>query len=97
MATILRLPRFLGGGPRTEKIPADKWDNEMEVLRSVGEWLAELPDDQARFRALTYWMWRLKSGDSPKVNEWVEDFAEQSAADVAERSGFAVVKKGQPE
>jgi hypothetical protein len=88
---------MFGGGPRAERIPAEKWDNEADVLKSVGEWLAMLPDDQAKFRVLTYWMWRLKSGDSPKITEWVEDFAEQSAADIAERTGFAVTKKGQPE
>ncbi len=97
MATILRLPRFLGGGPRTEKIPADDWDTELLALRSIGEWLATLPTDEARFRALTFWMWRLKSGDSPRITDWVDDFAEQSAAQIAERTGFAVTKKGKPE
>lgn len=94
---VIKMPRLFGGGPRTERIPSDKWDNEVDAIKAIGEWLAVLPDDESKFRALTYWMWRLKSGKSPQITEWVDDFAEQSAADVAERSGFAVTKKGTAE
>jgi DNA-binding transcriptional LysR family regulator len=91
---VIRMPRIFGGGPRTERIPSDDWDAEVNAMKAIGEWLATLPDDESRFRALTYWMWRLKSGKSPQITDWVDDFAEQSAADVAQRSGFDVAKKG---
>lgn len=39
-------------------------------------------------RVLAYFMWRLKSQDRPRLEEWVESVAEQSAVDVSRRYGF---------
>lgn len=85
---VIRLPKIFGGGPRPEREPAPNWDNETEAMRCIGEWLATLPDDEAKLRILTYWMWRLKSGHAPKVSEWVDSIAEQSAVAVSRRHGF---------
>lgn len=86
--SVVRLPRFLGGGPRPDREPAPNWDKETEVMRCVGEWLAQLDNDEARFRVLTYWMWRLKSGETPNISAWVDTVAEQSAVELSRRAGF---------
>ena len=85
---VIRLPRMFGGGPRPDAQPASDWDQEAEALRCVGEWLAQLPNEEAKFRVLTYWMWRLRSGDTPSIQKWVDDVAEQSAVTLAKRTGF---------
>lgn len=86
--SVVRLPRFLGGGPRPEREPAPNWDKETEAMRCVGEWLAYCDDDESRFRVLTHWMWRLKSGKSPNIEAWVDTVAEQSAVELSRRAGF---------
>jgi hypothetical protein len=86
--SVVRLPRFLGGGPRPDREPAPNWDKETEAMRCVGEWLAQLDNDEARFRVLTYWMWRLKSGEAPNISAWVDTVAEQSAVELSRRAGF---------
>lgn len=86
---VIKLPSFMGGGPRPEREPAKGWDKESEALRCVGEWLSTVDSDEAKLRILTYWMWRLKSGDSPKVTDWVESIAEQSTMMVSKKHGFS--------
>lgn len=95
MDRVIRMPRIFGGGPKPDAQPAPDWDLETEVMRCVGEWLAQLPTEEAKFRVLTYWMWRLKSGDTPQISKWVDDVAEQSAVTLAKRSGFAAGDDGE--
>ena len=85
---VINLPRFLGGAKRPEREPAPDWDSETEAMKCVGEWLATVKSDEGKLRILTYWMWRLKSEDSPRVTEWVDSIAEQSAVMVSRRHGF---------
>ena len=85
---MIRFPRILGGGPSTNKQPADGWDVELQAMQGMAEWLATIPSPEGQFRALSYLMWRLKSGEAPKIDEWVESIAEQSAVTVARQHGF---------
>ena len=85
MADVLRMPRFLGGR-RAPQVPLH--DPEVDAMGGIGQWLAGLPDDDARFRCLAYWMWRLKSGKSPQIAAWVDEIAEECAIDLGGKSGF---------
>lgn len=85
---VIRMPRMFGGGPRPDKQPADDWDKELEAMRSVGEWLATLDDPEARFRVLTYWLWRERSDAAPRIQQWVDAVANQSAGDLSAKHGF---------
>lgn len=86
---LVRFPKFMGGGPRVDREPAPDWDKEAEAIRCVGEWLAGLDTQEQRLRVLTYWMWRLKSKDDPKVEVWQDSIAEQSTMIVSKRHGFS--------
>ena len=85
---VIQMPRFLGGARRPKVEPAPDWDHEMYALQGIGEHLASIPTKEGQFRALTYWMWRLKSGDRPNVEDWVDSIAEQSAVKLAGETGF---------
>jgi len=85
---VVRLPRFMRSGPRTDTAPAPGWDEELHAMTGIAEWLATIPTKEGQFRALSYFMWRLKSGDSPNIENWVESVAEQSAVKVAQEHGF---------
>lgn len=87
--SVIRMPKIFGGGPRPEREPAKGWDPETEALKCVGEWLATVPTTEQKLRILSYWMWRLKSQDDPKVEVWVESVAEQSTMMVSKRHGFS--------
>jgi hypothetical protein len=67
--------------------PAQEWDHELVAMQRIGEWLGQLTEAQ-QLRVLAYFMWRLKSHDRPRIEEWVESVAEQSAVDVSRRYGF---------
>jgi hypothetical protein len=67
--------------------PAPEWDHELVAMQRIGEWLGQLTEPQ-QLRVLAYFMWRLKSEDRPRLEEWVESVAEQSAVDVSRRYGF---------
>jgi|GEM_PF-3182307 len=87
---LSRLPRFLGGGRRPQ-FEADvelRPDAEMQALVGIGEWLSTLDTDEKKLRALTFHMWRLKSNDTQKVDDWVTSIAEQSTMIVSKRNGF---------
>jgi hypothetical protein len=86
--SVLRFPRFLGGASRPEKEPAPGWDTELQAMQGIGEWLATIPSDEGKYRALAYFMWRLKSGDTPNITQWVDSIAEQSAVKLAQEHGF---------
>ena len=85
---VIKMPRMFGGTSRPEREPAPDWDAELTAMRGIGEWLATIETKEGQFRALSYFMWRLKSGDAPKIEEWVESVAEQSAVKVAQEVGF---------
>lgn len=85
---VVRLPKMFGGGPRLEKEPAPGWDAEGQALLHIGEWLSQIPTKEGQFRALSYWMWRLKSDEAPNIQDWVESVAEQSAVKLARENGF---------
>jgi DNA-binding transcriptional LysR family regulator len=57
-------------------------------MKAIGEWLAQIPDKEARFRVLTYWMWREKSGHDPRVEEWTDAIAEECTERVGAELGF---------
>ena len=57
-------------------------------MRGIGEWLATIESDEGKLRALSYFMWRLKSGESPRVDDWVNSIAEQSTMIVSKKHGF---------
>lgn len=83
--SILRWP-----GRRVSKDnlePAPEWDHELVAMQRIGEWLGQL-DEAQQLRVLAYFMWRLKSQDRPRLEEWVESVAEQSAVYVSRRYGF---------
>lgn len=87
---VLRFPRFLGGARRPQ-FEADvelKPDMEMQAIVGVGEWLATLETEEQKLRVLTLHMWRLKSGDTQKIDDWVTSIAEQSTMIVSKRNGF---------
>jgi len=87
---VVRLPRFLGGARRPQ-FEADvelKPDAEMQALVGIGEWLSTLDSDEKKLRALTFHMWRLKSGDTQKIDDWIHSIAEQSTMIVSKRNGF---------
>lgn len=88
MGDVFKLPRILGGGRRIEKEPAPGWDPEMEALRCIMEWLAMLPTKEAQLRVLAYAMWRLKSGDEPRIDAWVQNTAEECAEKVGREVGM---------
>ena len=71
--------------------PAPDWDAEMVAIQAIGEALCSLDTEQEQFRALTYWMWRLRSQDHPEVNRWEtmqKNVAQQSAEQIAKRMGI---------
>jgi hypothetical protein len=72
---------------KADKEPAPEWDHELVAMQRIGEWLGQLTEAQ-QLRVLAYFMWRLKSQDRPRLEEWVESVAEQSAVDVSRRHGF---------
>lgn len=87
---VLKFPRFLGGARRPQ-FEADvelKPDMEMQAIVGVGEWLATLETEEQKLRVLTLHMWRLKSGDTQKIDDWVTSIAEQSTMIVSKRNGF---------
>jgi hypothetical protein len=86
--SVVRLPRFLGGGPRPEKEPAPGWDTELQAMQGIGEWLATIPSDEGKYRALSYFMWRLKSGDRPNIEAWIDTVADASAVQLAKKHGL---------
>jgi hypothetical protein len=86
--SVVQLPRFLGGARRPDREPAPDWDTELSAMRGIGEWLATIPSDEGKLRALSYFMWRLKSGDGPRVEAWVDSIAEQSTMIVSKKHGF---------
>lgn len=61
----------------------------MQAMQGMEEWLATVPTEEGKLRVLSYFMWRLKSGDSPRVTEWVESIAEQSTMIVSKKHGFS--------
>jgi hypothetical protein len=81
---IIKFPRFLGGN----EIPEEKRYDETEVLRHVGQWLAQLGSEEEQFRVLAYWIWRLKSKDYPTVEAMMENVTEESAEKIGTRLGF---------
>lgn len=87
MGVIQMMPKFLGGRPRTDQTPAPGWDKELRAMQAMAEWLHTIPDKEGKYRALSYLMWRLKSGDI-RVEDWVESIAEQSTMKVAKEHGF---------
>lgn len=76
--SVIKLPRFMRSAQRE---PADNWDSEIEAMRAVGEWLAQI-DEKAQARVLSYWWWRVRDGKSPMVDKWVVATAEECADDV---------------
>ncbi len=86
--SIVRFPKFLRSGVRPDRIPADGWDTELQAMQGIGEWLATIESDEGKYRALAYFMWRLKSGDRPNIEQWVDSVAEQSAVTLAQKHGF---------
>lgn len=73
-------------GRKRNPVPAPDWDKEMEVMNGVGQWLSELPSDEAKFRVLTMWMWRLKSDDAPKkITAWIEATADSCVEQLGTR------------
>ncbi len=81
--------RKIFGASRPEREPHPDWDVELSAMRGIGEWLATIPTEEGRLRALSYFMWRLKSGDDPRVESWVESIAEQSTMMVSKKHGFS--------
>lgn len=75
---------------RSKARPADDKPvyEETEILHRIGEWLSHLETEEEQFRALTYWMWRVKSKDHPTFGDWQDSIAEQSAEIVGGRTGF---------
>lgn len=69
--------------------PAPDWDPETEAIQRIGEWLSHIPTDEGKFRALAYWLWRLKSSDRPEVTKWVEAVADESVETLGGRHGFS--------
>lgn len=86
---VTRFPRLFGGGPRLEPQPAPGWDVETQAIMHIGEFLTTIPTKEGQYRALAYWMWRLKSGDQPHIEDWVHSVAEECAVKLATESGFA--------
>jgi hypothetical protein len=86
MAVIF--PRFM----RRPQIQPDKQlapSAELQAMMAIEEWLATVESEEAKLRLLSYFMWRLKSGDSPKITDWVESIAEQSTMIVSKKHGFS--------
>ena len=74
---------------RSEQEAGPGCDPQSEAINFIGQWLSTLPTQDQQFRVLTYWIWRLKSGDDPKkIYNWVTSFAEQSTVEIAGRTGF---------
>lgn len=82
------MPRFLRGARRPAEDPPMGWDNEIRAIEGMAEWLAKIESKEGQYRALSYLMWRLKSGDNPRMEDWVESIAEQSVMKVAREHGF---------
>lgn len=90
MGVIHMLPRFLGGARRPQ-FEADvelRPDPELQAMIGVGEWLSTLKTEEQKLRVLTVHMWRLKSGDAQRIEDWVHSIAEQSTMIVSKRHGF---------
>lgn len=88
--SVLRFPRLFGGARRPQ-FEADvelKPDKEMQALVAVGEWLSICDTEEQKLRVLTLHMWRLKTGDTQKIDDWVTSIAEQSTMIVSKRNGF---------
>ena len=79
---------MFGGTSRPEREPAPDWDSELTAIRGIGEWLATIESNEGKLRALSYFMWRLKSGDDPRVETWIDQIAEQSTMMVSKKHGF---------
>jgi hypothetical protein len=82
------MPRFL----RRPQVAPDKqlaMSVEMQAMAGMEEWLATVESEEGKLRVLSYFMWRLKSGDSPKITDWVESIAEQSTMMVSKKHGFS--------
>ena len=75
----------MGGGIRPE--PERKY-TEVQIIEGVGNWLAHADSLEEQFRALAYWMWRLKSGHDPRMDAMVENIAEECAEQIGEKVGF---------
>ena len=86
---IIKFPRFLGGGPS----PDERQYEETEVIKNIGLWLAQLDTEEEQFRVLAYWMWRIKSKDSPRAEAMIENIAEESAEIIGVRTGFGRAKE----
>ena len=85
--TVL-FPKFL----RRPQLEPDKqlaMSAEIQAMSAIEEWLASVPTEEGKLRVLSYFMWRLKSGDSPRITEWVESIAEQSTMIVSKKHGFS--------
>lgn len=85
---VIAMPRFL----RRPQIEPDKQiapSSEMQAMAGIEEWLATVETEEGKLRVLSYFMWRLKSGDSPKITDWVESIAEQSTMMVSKKHGFS--------
>ncbi len=89
LMAVIRIPRFMGGGPRPAERPIGRRDKEIEAMEGIDEWLSQLSSDESKLRVLAYFMWRLKSGDGSNMALWVESVAEQSAVEVSRRAGFS--------
>jgi len=82
-------PKFLR---RPQAVDADRSlapSPEIMAMSAIEEWLASVPTEEGKLRVLSYFMWRLKSGDSPKITEWVASIAEQSTMMVSKKHGFS--------
>lgn len=85
---VIQMPKFL----RRPQIAPDKqlsMSTEIQAMAGMEEWLATVESEEGKLRVLSYFMWRLKSGDSPKITEWVESIAEQSTMMVSKKHGFS--------
>lgn len=86
MAVIF--PRFM----RRPQVAPDKQlapSSEMQAMAAIEEWISTIETEEGKLRVLSYFMWRLKSGESPKITEWVESIAEQSTMMVSKKHGFS--------
>ena len=88
---VLKMPQFLRRPDRPQFEPDKSYlpDPEVEAIGAIGQWLSTLSTDEARLRALTFHMWKLKDGTSPKQTDWVESIAEQSTMMVSKKHGFS--------
>ena len=86
--TVVSLPQFLRRASKPAPEPAPNWDPELEAMQKIWEWIVMLPSEEAQLRVLSYCMWRLKSGDTNRIGDWVSAIAEESVVEVSKRAGF---------